>query len=190
MGLLQYAGNRPSGARQIVRYAFKNGSQFSFGHNLLIPTSARGNLSRAQRFCVGTSCALHSPTDLEVATMSQRDFQQPAARPPVRDRETAEGSQNRVIIYIVVALVVLGVIFFASRAYWGGPAATPPPGATTGQPAEPNAMAPAAPNAMAPAAPNAMAPSPAAPAAETPAPAAPATESPAPAAPAQPAPAQ
>ncbi len=103
---------------------------------------------------------------------------------------TSSGGQNRMIVYAVVALVALGIIFFAARAYWGAPGEAPPAAATSEPATTPNAMAPT--NTMAPEAPNAMAPNTMAPA-NTMAPEAPNTmapESPNTMAPATPAPAQ
>jgi hypothetical protein len=36
-----------------------------------------------------------------------------------------QGGGNRTIIYIVVAVVVLGIIYFAARNYWAAPAPSP-----------------------------------------------------------------
>jgi hypothetical protein len=66
---------------------------------------------------------------------------------PVSQRGLAKDNQNRTIVYIVVALVVVGSIFLASMGFWGDetvapPAATEPltispPVSNTLQPAQP-----------------------------------------------------
>ena len=50
--------------------------------------------------------------------MAQRDFEYPrTGREPDLDRTYVADSQNRAIVYIVIALVVLGIAFFATRAF-------------------------------------------------------------------------
>jgi hypothetical protein len=79
-----------------------------------------------------------------------------------RDPDTG----TRTIIYVVAALIVLGLVYLAATAFWGtSDTATTAP-VTIEQndnpvllPSEPDAMAPAAPEAIAPA-PDAMAPAP------------------------------
>lgn len=73
-------------------------------------------------------------------------------------------SGTRTIVYIVAALIVLGLVYLAATAFWGAGEPTTTAPVTIEQnvpvlPNEPDAMAPAAPEVIAPA-PDAMAPAP------------------------------
>ena len=79
-----------------------------------------------------------------------------------RDPDTG----TRTIIYVVAALIVLGLVYLAATAFWGtsdtgttAPVTIEQNDAPIVLPSEPDAMAPVAPEAIAPA-PDAMAPAP------------------------------
>lgn len=78
-----------------------------------------------------------------------------------RDPDTG----TRTIIYVVAALIVLGLVYLAATAFWGTSEPTTTAPVTIEQnapvvlPSEPDAMAPVAPEAIAPA-PDTMAPAP------------------------------
>jgi len=97
--------------------------------------------------------------------MAQSDFEHPRAAQDRYVRNEASG-ENRTIIYVIGAIVILGIVFVAARAFWTEPAAPPPAAVTTETTppaAQPNTMAPApAPETTAPA-PQMNAPAPAAP---------------------------